>query len=73
MSKLALHLIHNLEVGETDRFSDIFDLVERWNVEGNRHVREAATGCSKICRTRACIAAHPDDLRPWLRPQSAIW
>ncbi|MER9545565.1 hypothetical protein NKI72_26530 [Mesorhizobium sp. M0437] len=75
LSELALHLIHHLEAGKTDRFSDIFDVVERWIVEGNRHVREAAiVGLLEDLQNPSLHrSTHPDHFKPWLRPQSAFW
>ncbi|MER9232121.1 hypothetical protein NKI56_08460 [Mesorhizobium sp. M0622] len=75
LSELALHLIHNLELGETDRFGDIFDVVERWIVEGNRYVREAAIVglLEDLQNANLHRSTQPDHVKPWLRPQSAIW
>src|SRR5687767_14704971 len=43
LSPLAEHLIERLGRGDTKGFNDIFDVVERWHVDGDAYVREAAT------------------------------
>ncbi|UIY25286.1 hypothetical protein LZK76_06140 [Rhizobium leguminosarum] len=43
LSELARHLIQDLETGNTHRFEAIFDVVERWHINGDPYVQEAAT------------------------------
>ena len=67
---LARRLIEQLAHGETARFNAVFDVVERWHLDGDQYVREAATiglledlqNLSLPTRTR------PSDFEPWLRP-----
>ena len=75
LSELALHLIRNLEAGHTDRFNAIFDVVERWIIEGSSNVREAAiVGLLEDLQNKNLHrTTSPDDFKSWLRPQSAIW
>lgn len=75
LNALARHLIAQLEAGDTARFDAVFDVVERWHLEGDEYVREAATvGLledlqDKKLHTSTQAAA----FRPWLRPESLLW
>ena len=75
LSELALHLIRNLEAGETDRFGGIFGVVERWIIEGNPYVRDAAiVGLLEDLQNKSLHhTTNPDDFKRWLQPQSSIW
>ena len=72
---LADHLVAQLARGETARFPAVFDVVERWHVEGDQYVRVAATiglleglqNTSRHERTR------PGDFEPWLQPVSRMF
>jgi hypothetical protein len=81
---LARHLIAMLERGETQAFDAIFDVVERWHIEGDAYVREAASvglledlqneglymdGGGRLFRG----AFRPSDFEKWLRPESRRW
>jgi hypothetical protein len=43
LADLARHVIAMFERGDADCFPQIFDVIERWHVEGEHWVREAAT------------------------------
>ncbi len=75
LSELALHLIRNLEAGDTNRFNAIFDVVERWIVEGNSNVREAAiVGLLEDLQNKNLHhTTSPKNFKSWLRPQSGVW
>ncbi|MEZ2329958.1 hypothetical protein AB6802_09555 [Mesorhizobium sp. RCC_202] len=75
LSQLAEHLIARLSAGDTGRFDGVFDVVERWIVEGDNHVREAAVVglLEDLQNSNLHRATRPEDFLPWLRPQSAIW
>jgi hypothetical protein len=75
LSELARHLIRNLEVGNTSRFGEVFGIVERWIVDGNGYVREAAiVGLLEDLQNKSLHhKTNPDDFKPWLEPQSTIW
>ncbi|WP_245309944.1 hypothetical protein [Rhizobium sp. R339] len=76
LSDFARHLIENLETGNTLRFDGIFDVVERWHVDGDPYVQEAATiglledlQNTNLHREKTC----PEDFLPWLRPATRVW
>ncbi|QKD02990.1 DUF7674 family protein [Mesorhizobium loti] len=75
LSELALHLIRNLHAGETDRFGEIFGVVEGWIIEGDDYVREAAIVglLEDLQNTSLHRTTSPDDFKQWLQPQSTIW
>ena len=72
LSILARHLIATLDRGETTRFSAVFDVVERWHVEGDKYVRDAATVglLEDLQNTNLHTRTQPSDFEPWLRPVS---
>jgi hypothetical protein len=43
LGELAHHLIERIERGETTGIAEVFSVVERWHVEGDDYVREAAS------------------------------
>jgi hypothetical protein len=43
LGELAHHLIERIERGETTGIAEVFSVVERWHVEGDHYVREAAS------------------------------
>jgi len=71
---LARHLIDRLAAGRTDGFDDIFDVVERWHVEGDSYVREAASIglLEDLQNEHLHRTTRPSDFVAWLRPQSQI-
>jgi hypothetical protein len=75
LADLAHHLIGQLEAGATNRFEAVFDVVERWHVEGDDYVREAATvGLLEDLQNASLhTATSPDDFVPWLRPETRRW
>lgn len=76
LADLARHLISQLERGETFRFDAVFDVVERWHIEGDSYVREAATvGLLEDLQNTNLHkgATNPDQFIPWLRPVSLDW
>lgn len=74
-STLARHIIGKLEAGDTDAIEAVFDVVERWFVEGDGDVREAAA--VGLLEDLQNLALHrrtkPEDLTVWLRPVSKRW
>ncbi|MFA6113116.1 MAG: hypothetical protein WC729_03970 [Sphingomonas sp.] len=80
---LAEHLIQRLGAGDTDGFDAVFDVVERWHVEGDAYVSEAASiglleslqnqlgGDDRRYKTRKGVRA--SDFERWLRPETRKW
>lgn len=75
LSELAHHLVLRLEAGDTEGFGAVFDVVERWHVEGDAYVKEAATIglLEDLQNLNKYTSATPEDVLPWLRPQSRRW
>jgi hypothetical protein len=75
LSDLARHLISKLETGETDRFGAVFDVVERWQTEGEHYVAQAAViGLLESLQNEGLhTSTRPEDFARWLRPHSASW
>ncbi len=72
LAELVRHLIGNLAIGSTERFDDVFDVVERWHVEGDKYVRDAATigFLENLQNTNVHSVTEPADFERWLRPKS---
>jgi hypothetical protein len=72
LADLARHLIGQLERGETGGFGAVFAVVERWHVEGDAYVREAASIglLESLQNTGLHGATAPDDFLGWLQPES---
>ena len=72
ISYFAQHLVKKLESGDTADFPAVFAVVERWHVEGDVYVKEAATvGLLEDLQNYNYYASKsPEDFLPWLRPQS---
>ena len=72
LSELANHLIAMLERGETRNFSQIFNVVEGWIVEGDDYVSNAAVIglLEDLTVASRYNNAQPSDVLPWLGPVS---
>jgi len=72
LSSLARHLIGRLAAGDTQAFPAVFDVVERWHLEGDPYVREAATiGLIEDLQNDGLHhTTQPADFERWLRPVS---
>ncbi len=75
LSELADHLIAKLERGETDDFSAVFAVIERWHREGTRYVKVAATVglLEDLQNVNRHGASSPSAFLPWLGPETARW
>ena len=75
LSAFARHLIGKLEEGDTSAFDAIFDVVERWHVEGDPYVREAASLglLEDLQNGNLHRVTTPGAFLPWLRPVSRRW
>jgi hypothetical protein len=75
LASVACHLIEQLKAGETDKFHAVFDVVERWHLQGDAYVREAASVglIEDLQNTNLRKGTTPTDFEPWLRPESKRW
>lgn len=75
LSDLARHLIQKLEAGDTGRFDAVFDVVERWHVDGDPYVQEAATIglIEDLQNANLHHETRSEDFLPWLRPVTSLW
>jgi hypothetical protein len=75
LSSLARHLISMLEVGQTEAFPEIFEIVERWHIEGDEYVREAATVglLEDLQNTNLHKKTSPEQFRCYLGTESLKW
>jgi hypothetical protein len=83
LNSLAEHLIQRLGAGDSGGFDAVFDVVERWHVEGDAYVSEAASiglleslqnqlgGNDRRYRTRKGVRA--SDVERWLQPETRKW
>jgi len=72
LGDLAHHLVEQIDAGATKQFEAVFDVVERWNCEGDPYVKEAATiglleGIQNISLNRGI---DPRRFEFWLKPES---
>jgi len=72
LADLARHLIGQLALGDSSRFDAVFDVVERWHIEGDQHVREAATVglLEDLQNLNLHMTTKPEQFIRWLRPTS---
>lgn len=83
LGSLAEHLIERLDAGDSDGFDAVFDVVERWHLEGDSYVSEAASiglleslqnllgGGDRRHKTRSGVRA--SDFERWMRPETRKW
>ncbi|HEY1707984.1 MAG TPA: hypothetical protein VGG10_06950 [Rhizomicrobium sp.] len=72
LAELARHLIAKEGIGDTSNFDAVFDVVERWHLEGDSYVKEAATIglLEDLQNLNLHTTTKPDDFVRWLRPKS---
>jgi hypothetical protein len=75
LSDLARHLTAKLARGDISSFPAVFAVVERWLVEGDPYVKEAAAiGFLEGLQNKALHkGTEPAQFRPYLLPESAKW
>lgn len=75
LADLARHLIGLLENGEDKYLKAVFEIVERWHLNGDAYVREAATIglLEDLQNTNLHATTKPDDFTPFLLPESKYW
>ena len=75
LGDLAHHLVTLYKAGKTSEFNSVFAVVERWHLEGDDYVREAATigfleGLQNVAGNKGL---DPEVFVPWLHPESKKW
>jgi hypothetical protein len=75
LGAFADHIIDLYEKDQTQEFSAVFDSIERFHIEGDDYVREAATiGLLEgIQNTAGHRGIDPEAFAPYLKPESAKW
>jgi hypothetical protein len=74
LSSLARHVLAILEAGDTQRASAILTVVERWHVDGDAYVQEAATiGLLEALQGHALKSKPGSSVEPCLGPESRRW
>ena len=75
LADLARHLIQQLESGDNSSFQAVFGIVERWHIEGDAYVREAATvGLLEDLQNEGLYRkAKPGQFREHLGNESRRW
>ena len=73
LADLARHLIELMERGDTVELSAAFQAIERWHLEGDSYVREAATVglLESLQNFNLHSSTHPEQFRALLGPESA--
>lgn len=75
LADLARHLIAMLEQGKVSELKAVFEVVERWHLQGDSHVKEAATiGLLEGLQNESLHnTTSPDDFLRFLLPESRFW
>lgn len=75
LADFARHLIEKLESGDMDGLPAIFALIERFHLEGDSYVKEAATvGLLEALQNEDLYTdAKPSQFEPFLLPESKRW
>ena len=75
LANAARHLVGQLKAGDTEKFQAVFDVVERWHLEGDTYVRTAASLglLEDLQNTSLHEGTSPTAFEPWLRPESRRW
>ncbi len=76
LADLARHLIGMLERNEIEGIREVFRVVERWHLEGEHYVKEAAT--IGLLEDLQNLNLHegtskPDDFLEFLLPETRFW
>ena len=82
LASLASHMAEHLKAGRTSPLDRTFEVVERWHVEGDAYVSEAATiglleglqGIGSGPIRRAIFGGiRSRDFEQWMRPETKRW
>lgn len=70
LAEFARSLKIKLQSQNTERFPEIFEVVERWHIEGDKFVRTAATVglLEDLQNEHEYTTGRPDDFIRWLKP-----
>ena len=77
--ELAHHIIEMQRAGNTAALQKVFDVVERWHIEGDRYVSEAATiglleGIQNILVSgKSSEGVLGSDFEPYFGPETRRW
>ncbi len=72
LGDLARHLVTQLECGEISKFADAFAVIEKWLIEGDSYVKEAATVglLETLQNTNIHSSTIPEQFEAFLGPES---
>ncbi|NMH58702.1 DUF7674 family protein [Alteromonas ponticola] len=75
LSDLARYVSTLVENSDEEELRDIFSVVERWHLEGDEFVKEAATvGLLEDLQNTAVVGdGMPQKIEPFLLPQTRLW
>ena len=75
LGQLARHLISMLAAHDAPGLAQAFEVIERWHVEGDAFVREAATIglLEALQNTSLHESTSPREFEPFLLPESVKW
>src|SRR4051812_40376790 len=75
LGDLARHLISMLVVHDAPGLTRAFEVVERWHLEGDTFVRQAATIglLENLQNTNQHESTSPSEFEPFLLPESLKW
>lgn len=82
LGDLALHLIDRMRRGDIANFDKVFEVVERWHIDGDEYVQEAATvGFLESIqnhlggndRFKGDGGVRASDFEPYLGPETRKW
>ena len=75
LSDLARYVSTLVEKSDGEELRDIFSVVERWHLEGDKFVKEAATVglLEDLQNTNVVGVGVPQKIEPFLLPQTKLW
>ena len=75
LSDLAKYVSTLVEKSDGEELRDIFSVVERWHLEGDKFVKEAATVglLEDLQNTNVVGVGVPQKIEPFLLPQTKLW
>ncbi|APD86211.1 hypothetical protein BM527_09000 [Alteromonas sp. Mex14] len=75
LSDLARYVSTLVEKSDGEELRSIFSVVERWHLEGDKFVKEAATVglLEDLQNTNVVGVSVPQKIEPFLLPQTKLW
>ena len=75
LSDLARYVSTLVEKSDGEELRDIFSVVERWHLEGDKFVKETATVglLEDLQNTNVVGVGVPQKIEPFLLPQTKLW